>query len=58
VLHRPADPAGYESWVTALNTGAANRADVLIGFSESAENHAAIDPVIVNGIVLDPHAFA
>jgi Ca2+-binding RTX toxin-like protein len=57
VLHRTPDPSGYASWLTALNSGAANRADVLIGFSESTENHAAIDPVIVNGIVLDPHAF-
>jgi Ca2+-binding RTX toxin-like protein len=57
VLHRPFDAAGADAWITALNNGTATRADVLIGFSESAENHAAVDPTIVNGIVLDLHYF-
>jgi hypothetical protein len=57
VLHRPFDPAGNSAWITALDNGTLTRADVLVGFSESAENHAAVDPTIVNGIVLDPHYF-
>jgi Ca2+-binding RTX toxin-like protein len=57
VLHRAFDASGAGAWITALNSGTATRADVLIGFSESAENHAAVDPTVVNGIVLDSHYF-
>jgi hypothetical protein len=38
-----------------MNSGQESRANVLIGFSESVENHHAVDPKIVTGIVLDPH---
>jgi hypothetical protein len=58
VLHRTADASGLAAWVNALNTNQADRASVLIGFSESPENHAAVDPSIALGIVLDPHFFA
>ena len=46
---------GYAGWLNFLNTGQLSRGDVLIGFSESVENHNAVDPTLVTGIVLDPH---
>jgi hypothetical protein len=49
VLDRAPDSQGYNSWVNALATGA-NRADVLIGFSESTENHANTVGLIGGGI--------
>ena len=55
ILHRAPDPSGYTGWLNFLDSGQLNRADVLIGFSESTENHGAVDPKIVTGIVLDPH---
>jgi hypothetical protein len=55
ILDRAPDPSGQAGWVAALNSGQAARADVLIGFSESPENHSGVDPKIVTGIVLDPH---
>jgi hypothetical protein len=58
VLSRTPDPAGYAGWVNILNSGQESRGDVLIGFSESPENHANVDPKIVTGIVLDPHYFS
>jgi len=54
VLDRAPDPSGYAGWINYLNSGQLNRADVLIGFSESLENHSSVDPHIVTGIVLDP----
>ena len=39
VLHREPDAAGLANWVGALNSGE-TREHVLVGFSESAENHA------------------
>ena len=39
-LHRGPDPNGLNGWVTALNTGAATRAQVVQGFSESPEHVA------------------
>jgi hypothetical protein len=39
VLHREPDAAGLANWMGALNSGE-TREHVLIGFSESAENHA------------------
>jgi hypothetical protein len=38
-LHRPADAPGLAAWTAALN-GGANKADVIIGFSDSLENRA------------------
>lgn len=55
VLDRTPDPNGYTGWIDYLNSGQLSRADVLIGFSESTENHSVVDPKIVTGIVLDPH---
>ena len=58
VLDRAPDPAGYAGWMGYLDSGQLSRADVLIGFSESPENHSVVDPKIVTGIVLDPHYVA
>jgi hypothetical protein len=50
-LHRAPDSAGLTSWVSALNTGE-TRAQVVVGFSESAEHVADTAPYIDNGIWL------
>lgn len=52
VLDRPANPAGKAGWVNALNSGAAMRAEVVLGFSESQEYVVKLAPVIDNGIVV------
>ncbi len=49
VLNRPADTAGYDYWLGQMQ-GGMTRELVLIGFSESAENQAALLPVIQGGI--------
>jgi hypothetical protein len=48
VLHRAPDAAGYDFWTQALHTS--SRADVLVGFSESAENQAQVIGAIQHGI--------
>lgn len=55
VLDRAPDPTGFSGWVSQLDSGQLNRANVLVGFSESTENHSVVDPKIVTGIILDPH---
>ncbi len=52
VLGRGADPAGFSGWNDRLISGEWDRADVLIGFSESLENIALVAPAIDNGIWL------
>jgi hypothetical protein len=47
VLHRPAEGAGYDFWLSSLQS--VSRADVLTGFSESAENQAQVIGSIENG---------
>ena len=54
VLDRAPDPVGFNSWNTLLTTGALDRADVLVGFSESLENIALVANAIENGILLSP----
>ncbi|MEJ6020819.1 DUF4214 domain-containing protein [Ramlibacter sp. PS4R-6] len=49
VLHRTPDAGGLQYWVDSLNKGT-SRAEVLIGFSESAENQANVIGVIEDGI--------
>lgn len=51
VLHRQPDPEGAKFWTDALNNGVATTAEVLAGFSESAENQAALVGITQNGIV-------
>jgi hypothetical protein len=52
VLHRTPDAAGYDFWLHALQI--APRAEVLVNFSESAENQAQVIGVIANGIEFTP----
>lgn len=49
VLNRSADKGGYDYWVGQMN-GGMTREQVLIGFSESGENQAALIGVIQDGI--------
>jgi hypothetical protein len=42
VLGRPPENAGLDYWTHVLDSGAATEAQVLVAFSESAENHAAV----------------
>ena len=48
VLHRAPERSGFDFWTTALNNGV-SKAEVLTGFSESAENKAALIGVIGDG---------
>ncbi len=52
VLGRAAEPAGLEYWTWTLDAGT-SRADVLLGFTESAEGRARVGSLIDNGIVTD-----
>ena len=54
VLGRSADSTGLSYWSAKIQSGM-SIADVLINFSESSENHLKVDPVILQGIALDPH---
>ena len=51
VLHRAPDSGGLAFHVNNLATGANTRANVLVGFSESPENQAALIGAIQNGMV-------
>lgn len=57
VLDREPDAPGHAHWVNMINGGTLSRADVLIGFSESPENHNKVDPSILGGIHLDVDFF-
>lgn len=58
VLNRGPDSAGLAGWLGFLSSGQKDRADVLIGFSESPENHGRVDSAVsITGIILDQHAF-
>ncbi len=50
VLNRAPDQAGYDYWLGQM-AGGMTRELVLIGFSESTENQAALLPVIQGGIL-------
>lgn len=50
VLDRAPDDAGFAYWVDEMHTGRRSQADVLVGFSESAENQQAVIGLIQNGI--------
>ncbi len=49
VLGRAGEAGGRKFWVDSLNNGA-SRADVLVGFSESAENKAGTAALVQDGI--------
>jgi hypothetical protein len=50
VLHRASDAAGKASWVNGLTAASLNRSDVLVGFSESAENQSNTSAKVNSGI--------
>lgn len=54
VLHRAADPAGFQYWLDVLDRHVASAADLLASFSQSQENQAALIGVIGNGISYTP----
>jgi hypothetical protein len=49
-LHRTPDQAGLAWWVERLDQGAVSRTDMLVAFSESAENKAALAGLVGQGI--------
>jgi len=53
-LHRTPDPDGLAGWMNLLAAQTMTRPEVLIGFSESAENYVNVVGAIQNGIALDP----
>lgn len=58
ILHRSPDTIGLTDWVTKLQTDQIDRAGALIGFSESPENHQAVDPTLASGIALNDSILA
>jgi hypothetical protein len=50
VLHRTPDQSGYNWWMGALASGNLTRSQLLIDFSESAENKLQVIGSIQNGI--------
>lgn len=56
VLDRPADSGGLSYWQNQLDTGAMTESQVLVSFSESAENKIAVVGQIQNGIDYSLHA--
>ena len=54
VLHRAADAAGAAYWVDLLDRHATANVDVLVQFSESPENKAALVGVMQGGIAYQP----
>jgi Ca2+-binding RTX toxin-like protein len=54
VLHRAPDNSGIAFWVGVLDDHKATSSDVLIGFSESAENQQNLIGVIGNGFPYTP----
>lgn len=54
VLHRAPDAAGAAYWIDLLDRHVSTDVDVLVQFSESAENKAALVGVMNDGIVYQP----
>jgi subtilisin-like proprotein convertase family protein len=55
VLHRAPDQAGADYWTKLLDRHTLTKADVLMSFSESPENQAALVGVTQNGIDYTPY---
>lgn len=51
-LHRTPDQIGHDYWVSQLNAGATSRENLIMDFSESTENQAAVVGTIGGGIHL------
>lgn len=58
ILHRAPDPGGLAFWTGALDAASVSRAQVLTGFSESAENANTVNERIKNGVVYAPYPVA
>jgi len=60
ILHRAPDAAGANYWLATLdkNTSSNARADLLVNFSESAENIGNVATLIANGIPLGDYKVA
>lgn len=54
VLQRPGEQAGVDYWAGVLDNKHATVAEVLMGFSESPENQAALVGVMANGVAYTP----
>jgi hypothetical protein len=54
ILNRAGEPAGTAWWIEQLNAGNATLAEVLVGFSEAAENKANLVGITQNGIPFTP----
>lgn len=50
VLGRAGDPGGLSGWATALDTGTLSRADVILGFANSAENITLVAQATPTGL--------
>jgi Ca2+-binding RTX toxin-like protein len=57
ILHRPADPDGFQFWAKAMHNGW-TEGQVLALFSESAENKAQVVGQIEHGIAYQPYGSA
>jgi hypothetical protein len=55
VLQRPGEKAGIDYWAGVLDAKTGTVADILMGFSESAENQAALIGVVSNRITYTPY---
>jgi hypothetical protein len=58
VLHRDADADGFNYWVNVLNSSGDKteaRAQMLIGFSDSAENQALVIGSLQHGLAYTPY---
>lgn len=53
ILGRGPDQGGWDYWVSQVDTGTLNRAEVLMNFSESPENQLAVIGDIQGGILYD-----
>jgi hypothetical protein len=54
ILHRTPEKGGFDYWVDVLDTKKADLASVLVAFSESTENQAAVADIIARGIWYEP----
>jgi hypothetical protein len=54
VLHRAGEAAGIDFWTGMLDAGRVSVVDVLVGFSESAENKTALVGAVEHGIAYTP----
>ncbi len=55
ILHRAGDSAGIAFWTRALDEGRSTLPEVLVGFSESTENVAALTGVLQGGVAYLPY---